>query len=265
MYICPKCKESLLQHENRYICKENHSFDIASAGYVNLILGNKPFHGDNKAMVNARRRFLRGGKYSIIIDTLTKLIKDLSPEHKVIVDAGCGEGYYTSALKANIPKSEIYAFDVSKDAVILAAKADKSINYSVASVNNVPLCDSCSNIVLSLFAPLCEEEFNRVLKPGGILITVSPSPDHLFSLKSEIYETPYKNPPSTFLPAILTKADETTVSDTITLETNEEIMDLFTMTPYCYNTGKDGRDKVAKLQNLKTEIGFVFGIYKKQL
>ncbi len=264
MYICPKCKSPLKKEEKRYICAQAHSFDIAGAGYVNLILGSKPFHGDNKNMVSARRRFLQSGKYSDIIDTLTNIIKNkaISPA-PVVIDAGCGEGYYTSALKNALPYADFYAFDVSKDAVIFASKSNKNIAFSVASVKNMPYPDQSADFILSLFSPLCEDEFYRILKPNGYLITVSPSPEHLFGLKAKIYDTPYKNPPSTFMPKLLKKTEEFTVSSGMTLNSNEEIVDLFTMTPYCYNTGKSGRDKLEFLESLTTDIGFVFGIYQK--
>ncbi len=264
MYICPKCKTPLKKEETRYICEQNHSFDISSAGYVNLILGSKPFHGDNKSMVLARRRFLQSGKYSVIIKTLADIIKNTTcTQAPVVVDAGCGEGYYTSALKSALPYADIYAFDVSKDAVLFASKVSKNIEFSVASVKNIPYLDQSADFILSLFAPLCEEEFHRILKPNGYLITVSPSPMHLFGLKEKIYDTPYKNPPSTFQPMLLEKTKEFNVNSSMTLESNEEIIDLFTMTPYCYNTGKSGREKLEFLESLTTDIGFVFGMYRK--
>ncbi len=264
MYICPKCKAPLIKEAQRYICSQGHSFDIAGVGYVNLILGSKSFHGDNKNMVSARRRFLQSGKYSVIIDTLADILKSKALSHApTVIDAGCGEGYYTSALKSALPYADIYAFDVSKEAVVLASKASKNINFSVASVKNMPFCGQSADFIISLFSPLCEEEFYRILKPNGYLITVSPSPEHLFGLKEKIYDTPYKNPPSTFAPLLLEKTYEFTVNSIMTLESNEEIVDLFTMTPYCYNTGKSGREKLEFLESLTTDIGFVFGLYQK--
>ncbi len=264
MYICPKCKAPLIKEEQRYICSQSHSFDIAGAGYVNLILGSKSFHGDNKNMVSARRRFLQSGKYSVIIDTLADILKNkVLSSAPTVIDAGCGEGYYTSALKNALPYADFYAFDVSKDAVILASKASKNISFSVASVKNMPFCDQSADFIISLFSPLCEEEFYRILKPNGYLITVSPSPEHLFGLKEKIYDTPYKNPPSTFVPLLLKKTDEFTVKSSMKLNSKKEISDLFTMTPYCYNTGKAGRDKLELLEGLSTDIGFVFGLYQK--
>lgn len=274
MYICPKCSKKLTKRENAFKCENGHAYDISSKGYVNLLLGNKKSgaHGDNKEMIAARRRFLSLDYYSVIADKLSESIAAFCKSNHitspVLLDAGCGEGYYSGKLLKRLCSSGIlspilYAADVSKDAVGMAAKTYKSVNFSVASVNKLPFPDSAFDVVLSLFAPLSETEFNRVLKKGGILITVSPSENHLFGLKSAVYETPYKNPPPTFVPKILEKIGEETVSDRIRLNSCEAINDLFSMTPYYYNTGENDKAKLKGLSELETEIGFSFCIFRK--
>lgn len=269
MYICPKCSAKLTENGNTMLCDEGHCYDISSKGYVNLLLGNKRgVHGDNKEMITARREFLRLGHYSPIITNLTSIISKRATGSIKILDAGCGEGYYTNALKNSLSDvgidAEIYAIDVSKDAVMLAAKAYKNISFSVASVNALPFRNQGFDFVLSLFAPLCEEEFSRVLKPGGALITVSPSENHLFGLKAQVYDTPYKNPPSTFVAKILEKSDEFSKEWESKLNRQTDIQNLFKMTPYYYNTGPKGIEKACSLTELSTVIGFTFGVYHKQ-
>lgn len=41
LYICPVCRKPLQKGEKFYICSQNHSYDIASSGYVNLLLANR--------------------------------------------------------------------------------------------------------------------------------------------------------------------------------------------------------------------------------
>ena len=270
MYICPKCRSDLSFDAKITRCQNNHCFDISSTGYVNLLLGSKKSasHGDSKEMLDARRNFLKLGHYSQIINILFEIIAKSGLKSITILDAGCGEGYYTSGLSAilsnNGIEAKIYAIDVSRDAVFLASKLDKNTSYSVASINALPFKDSAFDFVLSLFAPLCEQEFYRVLRCGGTLITVSPSEDHLFTLKSLIYDTPYKNPPSTFAPKLLKKTDEHTHNWSMTLSNNTDISNLFKMTPYYHKTSKKDLQKLFEIQELSTEIGFVFGIYTKE-
>ena len=269
MYICPKCSTALSLCGNSYKCVSGHSYDVSASGYVNLLLGSKRgVHGDNKEMITARREFLRLGHYFPIVATLSSIIEQSKKTDIRILDAGCGEGYYTAALKKALSdhgiNAEIYAIDVSKDAVMLASKSHKDISFSVASINALPFRDRTFDYVLSLFAPLCEEEFSRVLTSDGVLITVSPSENHLFGLKAAIYDTPYKNPPSTFENKILHKTSEISDEWEITLDRQEDIENLFKMTPYYYNTGAKGVEKACSLTSLTTVIGFAYGVYKNR-
>ncbi len=268
MYICPICRERLIKSERQLKCTNNHSFDISSKGYVNLILNSRPTrnHGDSKEMLACRRDFLSLGHYSPIITELARVIENTGLKSITLLDAGCGEGYYTSALKNILKSKEIntdfYGIDVSKDAVMLAAR-DKELSLSVASINALPFADSSFDIVISLFAPLNESEFSRVLKQGGILITVSPSENHLFGLKKQIYETPYKNPPSTFIPELFSKADTCTLEYKIHLDNARDITNLFKMTPYYHKTSKTDIEKALAINELETEVGFEISTFKK--
>ena len=49
----------------------------------------------------------------------------------------------------------------------------------------------------------------------------------------------------------------------ITLETSEDIFNLFTMTPYYYKTSKEDTEKLLKLETLTTTVHFAIEIYKK--
>ena len=54
MFICPICKSKLNIDGKTYRCENNHSFDIAKQGYVNLLPVNKKHSdnpGDSKDMV----------------------------------------------------------------------------------------------------------------------------------------------------------------------------------------------------------------------
>ncbi|MBP3520899.1 MAG: 50S rRNA methyltransferase, partial [Oscillospiraceae bacterium] len=66
LFVCPVCGEELERQEGRYACAGGHSFDIAKEGYVNLLPANRQHSkapGDDKAMAQARTRFLEGGWY----------------------------------------------------------------------------------------------------------------------------------------------------------------------------------------------------------
>lgn len=266
MFMCPKCSLPMRAGYKCYKCVAGHNYDVSASGYVNLLLGTKASHGDSKEMILARRRFLKLGHYYPVVKKLKEIIWSNGKFKFNMLDAGCGEGYYLSEIMALFFRDgrypSAYGIDVSKEAVALAAKTNCG-EFAVASINALPFDNQSFDVILSLFAPLNEKEFYRVLKPGGMLITVSPSENHLFGLKQAVYEVPYKNPPSTFENKLLTKTDDQVLEYKIRLDTRESISDLFKMTPYYHKSSSADIEKALSLTELETEIGFNIITYTK--
>ncbi|MDE7279856.1 MAG: methyltransferase domain-containing protein, partial [Oscillospiraceae bacterium] len=198
MLICPKCGESLAREGKSFLCPQKHCFDIAKSGYVNLLQSNKmnsAMPGDNKLMVQSRKKFLDKGYYVILAEALCRTVSAHVCEECRILDAGCGEGYYTEKITETVKdmNAEIIGIDISKTAADYAARRTKSALFVAASVFNMPVKSESCNIVTSLFAPYCGEEFLRVLKRGGIFIMVIPAERHLWQLKCSVYDEPYPN------------------------------------------------------------------------
>ncbi len=258
LFVCPICKSELTRCEGSLKCQSNHSFDIAKQGYVNLLLSNAQGkrHGDDKLMVMARRSFLDKGYYSILRD---KIAEVLGEGHKVL-DAGCGEGYYTSLFAKG---NEVYGIDISKDALKSASVRCKDCSFAVASIADIPLPDSSVDGVVLIFAPDSRDEFLRVLKTGGRLITVTPMEKHLFELKEAVYDEPYLNPPTKAEREGFELLSANEVKYTIELDCNEDILALFKMTPYYYKTSKTDQQKLEKIDRLSTRLEFLIAEYEK--
>ena len=96
-FLCPICGDVLVQQDRSFVCSHRHSFDIARQGSVNLLAGKPPAVGDNREMIAARRRFLGGGHYAPFCQTIVE-IATAHAKGGMLLDAGCGEGYYTEAL-----------------------------------------------------------------------------------------------------------------------------------------------------------------------
>ena len=125
-YICPICHSELNVSDNgkSLLCAKEekpHCYDISSAGYVNLDRGHSG-GGDSKDCVRSRTAFLSLGHYSPISDKINALALEFCGDSPIILDAGCGEGYYTSALAKKAGTAEIIGIDISKPAVEHAAK-----------------------------------------------------------------------------------------------------------------------------------------------
>lgn len=268
LFICPVCKENLTDLEKLYKCPNGHCFDKSKFGYVNLLQSQKSSakrHGDDRMMVRARRDFLNSGAYSFLLDLLCDICCELLPDGAKVLDAGCGEGYYSAGIKAFSNQNiEIYGVDISKDALEFFGKRKCSISCAVASVFELPFADESADAVLNIFSPEADNEFFRVLKKGGYLIRVIPCEGHLLGLKSAIYAKPYLNemPPVEIrgFKCVRTKQ----IKEKLCLDSGEMIQNLFKMTPYYYKTGVDDQNKISSLNYLETEAEFEIRVYRKE-
>ena len=190
MYLCPLCQNPLSLHENRYQCANNHSFDVAREGYVNLLpvqQKNSKDPGDNKDMMQARRQFLQAGWYQPLADAVCQLLQPLQVQQ--LLDLGCGEGYYTAHIANALPAAQIQGADISKSAIKFAAKAAKHIKCCVASAYQLPFANHSFDAIVRIYAPSKVEELQRLLKTAGHLITVTPGPQHLVEIKQAVYDS----------------------------------------------------------------------------
>lgn len=274
LFICPICGKPLIKGEKSYKCENNHSFDIASQGYINLMPTEKNHEnaGDNAEMMIARREFLESGAYSPLLDALKVEVKKLLSASKdktyksTVIDAGCGEGYYTAGIKKYIDESsintEFSGIDIAKRGIRYAMGRDKDISFAVAGIYNMPYGDNKADIILNIFAPVCEREFSRVLKSGGTLLIVGPAKNHLYGLKKAIYDNPYYNEENKYDFKDFTHIEDLKVEGNIVV-TGKNIHNLFTMTPYFFNTPLKEAERLDKIEKLETPIDFVINVLRK--
>ena len=265
-FICPVCKSVLLLLERTYKCENNHCFDLSKDGYVNLLMSQQSSlkrHGDDKLMVKARRDFLEKGFYNELRKSLCKTLKETLSASSVVIDVGCGEGYYTSEI-SKVNDFEIFGIDISKDALKYASKSVKNNSFAVASAFSLPFADASADCVLSVFAPSAYEEFNRVLKNDGKLIKAIPLEDHLWELKCTLYKEPYKNKPEKRNEELFKLISQKEIKYKIRLTEKEDIENLFKMTPYYYKTGREDAERLLSLESLETTVHFAVEIYEKR-
>ncbi len=271
-FCCPKCRESLRLEGNGYICPNGHSFDKARQGYVNLLMPNRRHSsapGDSREMIISRRRFLESGKYDIFSDKLNELTANClnSCRENTIVDCGCGEGYYDGRLCEYLDKLKIkyklYGVDISKDAVKAASGKYKGVSFAVASVFDIPIRKNSADVAVSVFSPMAESEFYRILKKGGYLIYAVPAARHLMGLKEAVYDKPYENEKKDTAYKGFRFEGRHSVRGEINVS-GEEAVDLFKMTPYYYKTELSAVEKIRGTGAIKTEIQFDFLVYRKE-
>jgi 23S rRNA (guanine745-N1)-methyltransferase len=244
-------------------CASGHSFDIAGQGYTHLLPVQQKRSrdpGDSKEMVAARRRFLNAGAYQPIAAAVGRAVLADLPAGATAscLDAGCGEGYYLRQLAAAAGDERILALlglDISKWAVLSAAKQDPRANWVVGSNANLPVLTGTLDRVLCMFGFPVYAEFARVLKADGQLLQVDAGPDHLRELREIIY--PALKPERTAeapTPAGFTLLSTETVRYRLDLAGTEQIADLLTMTPHLYRASAEGRAKAAALTALAVTV-----------
>jgi 23S rRNA (guanine745-N1)-methyltransferase len=257
---CPIDGLPLMRTDNSWRCPEAHSYDIARQGYINLLpVQNKRSKdpGDSKEMVLARQQFLAAGFYKPIADVVyNAVVSAVAGRTGVItvLDAGCGEGYYLRHLrKSNLP-IQINGLDISKWAIIAAARQDKQADWLVASNANLPLLPATQDVILCMFGFPVYAEFARVLKPGGVLIKVDAGPDHLLELREIIYPNIKSAKDLAETPAGFTVLEHLPLRYTIDLNGQEQITRLLTMTPHLYRISAEGRARAAALTQIELTI-----------
>ncbi len=264
-FVCPKCKKNLKEINISLKCENGHSFDRAREGYYNLLLSSvKGNHGDNREMLKARRDFLDTGAYRPLADKVSEFAYKYLHSGNLL-DIGCGEGYYTNIIEKRFSDKTVKtsAFDISKDAVKLVAKRNKTIELAVASAYHIPTADESFDMAINMFSPLAAEEIYRTLKKDGIFIMAIPGENHLFGLKAATYKTPYKNQVGSSELKGFSLIESEKISYTLTLDSSEKIKSLFMMTPYAYRTSPSDKERVLSLRELSTEIEFIIFVYRK--
>ena len=272
LFRCPLCGSPLVREEKGLRCPGGHSFDRAGAGYVHLLPANRKHSrqpGDDREMVAARAAFLERGYYAPLLDALhggagERLASLPAP---VLVDSGCGEGYYTAGLYQALVLAghapAVAGVDLSKYALRRAAKRLPQGEFALASVYRLPLSDSSADLLTNLFSPLAAEEFARVVRPGGWFCYAVPSSRHLWQMKEVLYPRPYENPVKREdYPGFFWRGVQP-VRASIRLTCAADIQALFGMTPYAWKTPREGRERLAGLTELDTEIGFDLHWYQR--
>ncbi|MCE2593928.1 23S rRNA (guanine(745)-N(1))-methyltransferase [Motilimonas cestriensis] len=271
LFICPLCQAPLSRDNSSARCPQNHCFDFAKEGYLNLLPVQKKNSidpGDNKMMMQARRDFLNKGFYQPLAEQVALLIKQqmaAKQEHIHALDLGCGEGYYCQYFTANTQANiSWHGLDISKSAIRYAAKRAKSIQFCIASAFDLPFAGQQFDCITRIYAPSDANELQRVLKNDGCVISVSPGPRHLFQLKQAIYDTPQPHSDAPSEIEGLMVVEQVALTYPITLTHSQDIANLLEMTPFAYKLTATQKQQLSS-QSLTLDLDFKIEVFKKQV
>ena len=270
-YLCPLCQQPLTASQRTLCCDNQHQFDLAKEGYINLLpvqhkRSKQP--GDSAEMMQARRNFLDAGHYQPLQQKVCSVLERVLPQNQVsVLDIGCGEGYYTQAVASQLQKertgSVIYGLDVAKIAVRYGAKRYKNVEFCVASSHRLPFADNQFDAVLRIYAPCKAAELARVVKEKGYVLTVTPGPRHLLQFKALIYQDVklHDNTPED-MPGF-TLVDEQSLSYMMNLN-SEESAALLQMTPFAWRAKPEVWGTLATTTDFACETDFTLRLWQRE-
>ncbi len=178
---CPVCKKHVFMRGNSLICKKGHCFDLSKTGYVNFCAARDDTYP--RSLFESRQRIYRAGFYEPLIREIADILnKHVTAPSPLIVDAGCGEGYFLSRIIDSFSCRGI-GFDISKEAIRLASRLSKDILWMVADLGDIPVKNGQAAAILNILTPASYAEFGRVLTKGGIIIKAVPGSGYLRELR----------------------------------------------------------------------------------
>ncbi|MFA3201964.1 methyltransferase domain-containing protein [Acinetobacter baumannii] len=263
--MCPVCRQRLELVSKTWRCEQGHSYDIAKQGYVNLhVVQHKHSKnpGDTPESIDARRAFLQGGYYQPLQQAVVHLLKDLKA--KMVLDIGCGEGYYTSAMQQVV--EQCIGVDIAKNAVQRAAKLNDKVTWVVGTGATLPVIDQSMDVCTSLFSPIPQTEILRVVKDDGYLIVVTPATDHLYAMREALFEQVNPHTPQKFVEQLqdLFELKEQQVIDAPLVLDQQALKNLIAMTPYAYKASPERRMQLEQKAHLQVTASFQIYLFQKR-
>ena len=187
--MCPVCGSSFCISENKsLVCSSGHCFDFSSRGYINFIPNKKQAseHYTGELFEN-RAKVFESGAFSRVFDEIYDMILSNFGENRALtlLDAGCGEGYYAKRF-GNIPRFDVFAIDIVRDAILAACRKTSGVRWMVADLTEIPVKDGSIDVVLNVLASANYGEFKRVLSKDGLVIKVVPGSGYLKEIREAV-------------------------------------------------------------------------------
>lgn len=199
IFSCPHCESPMkVVHSKSIVCSNNHTFDFAKQGYVNML--TRPANNQyNKTLFQARHAVIADRDfYSLLHETIARIINENTDYRKdiVIFDAGCGEGSHLNKILEKCGREGLtgIGLDISKEGIRMAAGRYNECLWLVGDLANPPLSDHSCHVILNILSPANYKEFKRLLAPDGLVIKVVPRSNYLRELRMAFFAVTEKKP-----------------------------------------------------------------------
>lgn len=252
IFSCPVCDSSMtVDSYQSLVCSNHHRFDFAKQGYLNL-MSQASTTKYTKALFESRQKLMNEAQFfRPVTDKMIKIIGQALGEVEqpiLMLDSGCGEGSHLAIIRQSIEGDygkEVHGvgIDISKEAITVAAKYYSDLVWTVADLAQTPVKNEQFDVILNILSPSNYTEFNRLLKPDGVVIKVVPGNDYLKELREKVFAESNKQNYSNDKTIDLFKRHYQTVeavrvTDTIKLD-QSAMKWLVEMTPLTWNVPKN--------------------------
>ena len=184
---CPVCCGSLMRVGDDFACEKRHRVNVNRKGCLNFLSAPVDSCYD-AALFQARRRVFASDCYREVADALEGM---LPPGAQRLLDAGCGDGWYLSALLQKHADWQGAGVDISRDAILQATDQPCTALWCVGDLRKLPFRSGAFTAILDVLTPATYEDFRRVLAPGGLLLKVYPGSEYLREIRAARGMEPY--------------------------------------------------------------------------
>lgn len=238
---CPNCSATLIRNADGFTCEKRHQLNVNRKGCLNVLSAQVDSCYDADLFA-ARRRVFDAGCY----DTVVEAIEFLLPGgNHLLLDAGCGDGWYLNALLTRHEGWCGTGVDISRDAIFQATNLPCTALWVVGDLRRLPFADGSFTVLLDVLTPANYDEFRRVLAPDGLLIKVYPGSGYLKELRAARNMPPYEEGQvDAYLREKAAIVDERRVTVTHTVS-DELWRDFVWMTPLMQDLSADEKNAIA--------------------
>ncbi|GIO26303.1 putative RNA methyltransferase [Ornithinibacillus bavariensis] len=256
------------------VCLNEHTFDLAKQGYINLLTRSVNSHYD-KELFKARKSVIKESDlFSLLHEKILEIIKEYledSMSEIMFFDAGCGEGSHLQKIIDNAENLAVtgIGLDISKDGIKMAASNYKESIWLVGDLANSPLADQSCHVILNILSPANYKEFQRILVSDGIVLKIVPRSHYLKELREALFNNTdkksYKNDKTVAL-----FNNHFHLLDVINLKytkklTQTALIHLVQMSPLAWNTSKRDMNRIINqgISAVTVDLDILIGINKK--
>lgn len=193
-FQCPLCRQRLHFHEESrgWHCDGKHHFDKREIGYWDFYKGNKPRNAESRQELRARQFLVTSGLFQPAVESMVKVLQTQdSASERNCVNLGPGHAWIGKLLAQALTEHEIplkvFSPLESENEAFAAAKSGMEA-VCLTPLKSLPFADASADMLWLLDIPAKGKEWQRILKPGGLLLMLAAGPRHLWQIKEFVYD-----------------------------------------------------------------------------